>query len=365
MNKFLLAIGISLQLFFLHAQESQSKLSIGDIAPSLSYGKWIKGNPITDFEKDHVYVFEFWATWCGPCIAAMPHLSDLADKYKGTATFVGVNVWEKVKDKSYESSYPAVEKFVEHSNDRMRYSVVLDNNAQDMANKWMVASGQGGIPSTFIVKNNIIQWIGHPIKIDSVIDKIIDNSYDMAAFKASFEKQASESEDFRTKLSAGFKNIRTLVDDKKVDEGIEALEKMVKNYPQMVMILGIEKFRIIYENKSEKEAFTYADSLVAQHKDAAISLAATILESPRTGSAEAYTRGARYLIEQDYQYSGISDYISKSYEKAGNKEKAIKYAQEAVDKAKLEINQEEFAGRVIPETIAEYEKRRAELKLRK
>jgi len=33
--------------------------------------------------KGKVVVLEFWATWCGPCIAAIPHLNELADHFKG------------------------------------------------------------------------------------------------------------------------------------------------------------------------------------------------------------------------------------------------------------------------------------------
>src|SRR5881396_890266 len=32
--------------------------------------------------KGKVVVLEFWATWCGPCIAAIPHLNELADHFK-------------------------------------------------------------------------------------------------------------------------------------------------------------------------------------------------------------------------------------------------------------------------------------------
>ena len=37
-----------------------------------------------------VVVLDFWATWCGPCIASIPHTNELAEKWAGKAVIIGV-----------------------------------------------------------------------------------------------------------------------------------------------------------------------------------------------------------------------------------------------------------------------------------
>ena len=51
------------------------------------------GRPVhlMDTVKSRPLVLDFWATWCGPCRAELPHLETLSRKYKGRVAFYGVN----------------------------------------------------------------------------------------------------------------------------------------------------------------------------------------------------------------------------------------------------------------------------------
>jgi uncharacterized protein (TIGR03435 family) len=88
MFKLILVTACFLTIFvsrsFAIADENGPK--IGDIPPPLILAKTIQGPPTNEISwnklEGKVVVLEFWATWCGPCIKAIPHLNELAEQFK-------------------------------------------------------------------------------------------------------------------------------------------------------------------------------------------------------------------------------------------------------------------------------------------
>ena len=168
-------------------------LTIGDKAPEFKPAGWAKGAPVPAFKKGNVYIVEFWATWCGPCIASMPHLSEMADSFKGKATFISVNTWDynanggKEEPAAHEKR---VKDWIKQNDSKMRYTIALDDAKDTIANTWMRAAGRNGIPCAFVVdQEGRIAWIGHPMdKMEDVVADVHAKKWDIAAYKAKFQE---------------------------------------------------------------------------------------------------------------------------------------------------------------------------------
>lgn len=159
------------------------QLMVGDKAPPLTVEKWVKGEPITGFEKGKVYVVEFWATWCGPCIAAMPHLTELQKQYKDDGvTIIGMTSPDR------SNTLAKVEKMVAEKGDTMGYTVAWDTERKTNE-AYMRAAGQNGIPCSFVVdREGRIAYIGHPLGLDEPLAKIVAGTYDIEKAAADYRK---------------------------------------------------------------------------------------------------------------------------------------------------------------------------------
>lgn len=188
-------------------------LHVGDAAPELPIAGVIKGNGPSTL-KGGVTVIEFWATWCGPCIASMPHLSDLADKYKGKVNFYSVNTWDfngkKAGEKEDMDTHKTrVADWVSKNTEKMRYNIVQDTQDDKISTSWMFAAGKYGIPCAFIVnEQGKIAWVGHPMSMEKPLEEISNGIWDLNAFSATANAEidsARAAREVQAKVSAAVK----------------------------------------------------------------------------------------------------------------------------------------------------------------
>jgi thiol-disulfide isomerase/thioredoxin len=168
-----------------------AKLTVGDKAPALQVEKFLKGEPVKEFKAGRIYVVEFWATWCGPCKASMPHLTDLQKKFQEKVTFIGVNIRED-KQGYTEKTLGKVEDFVKNNGEKLGYTIAFDGAARAADKAYMDAAGQMGIPTAFIITPDAkIAFIGHPMDpgFDGTIEKLVAGKFDMKEAIAAYKEQ--------------------------------------------------------------------------------------------------------------------------------------------------------------------------------
>jgi len=199
-------------------------LAPGSPAPALDIKEWLKGDRIERIDPAKTYVVELWATWCGPCVESIPHLTALAKKHEDVA-FLGVSVLEESKDGN-------IKRFVDRMGDKMAYRVAHSGNKDGMAASWLKAASQDGIPTAFIVKGGVIQWIGHPNELDKPLAELAAGTFDVAASKEAFEASLRAVK-ARQDADAAVGAAMALRDAGKKQEASAALGDAAKKYPRL------------------------------------------------------------------------------------------------------------------------------------
>lgn len=148
----------ALLLLLLTATLSAAGLKVGDPAPATRPETMLQGEAVKEFKKGEVYVFECWASWCGPCVATIPHLNELHRQMgKKGVVITGVNVWESERD---AASAQRAKDFLKTPAGKMTYRVALGGKA--FIKDWLEAAEVNGIPHAFVVAEGKVAWTGHP-----------------------------------------------------------------------------------------------------------------------------------------------------------------------------------------------------------
>jgi thiol-disulfide isomerase/thioredoxin len=91
-----------------------------------------------------IQIFNFWATWCGPCIKEMP----LLEAYQ--AEHPEVTVYLVSLDMDLDPQPEKVHKFVERKKIRSRVLILNERNPNDWIEK-IERSWTGAIPATLVI----------------------------------------------------------------------------------------------------------------------------------------------------------------------------------------------------------------------
>jgi thiol-disulfide isomerase/thioredoxin len=224
---------------------------VGDTAPSLSDVEWLQGKPVPSFGDGRVYVLDFWATWCGPCIRSIPHINAMANELRDDITVIGVAIWPR------ETMTPTDE-YVQKRGDEMAYTIAEDIDGQT-AKSFMEAAGRNGIPTAMVIDGaGILTWMGHPQDgMDEVVRGILDGSFDRVAWAEAkaIEMAAAEAlKDAATPLQKAFQS--AMKEDRFAEAAASAQELVTLD--DSLAYYVIYAYQALNKDGRQDEAVSYA-----------------------------------------------------------------------------------------------------------
>jgi thiol-disulfide isomerase/thioredoxin len=136
-------------MFLIAGRALAGEPEVGAPAPKIEIGDWLSGEikgagPVAG----KTVVLEFFATWCRPCWAAIPHMNDLVTKFASDQV-IFISLSGEDRDRVVGSM----------ARMGMKSRVVLDKD-DATGRKYQVMT----IPYMFLIDSRgIIRWEGHPM----------------------------------------------------------------------------------------------------------------------------------------------------------------------------------------------------------
>jgi thiol-disulfide isomerase/thioredoxin len=311
-------------------EENEPEFGPGSPAPTLKVAKWLKGEAVAEFANDKVYVVEFWATWCLPCIKAMPHLDTLARQHKDKGLVVVALTTEDPNN-----SGEAVAKFVKEKADKFDFRFAFcDDNTTWKA--YMDAAQRSGIPCSFVIgRDGKLAFVGHPQDLDDVLPLVLDGTWRGKADADEYAKMGKNLEELPKRIQ------------KDPTEALATLDKISTKYPGKASGNQFVMYRVmaLLGAKKTAEAETVAKKQIekmTESKDAeGLTMLGLVLargeQKPEAKLVALGLASVDKAISLDGKNLIVLIMGSQAYYGAGNRAKAIEIGEQAIAVAPNEV----------------------------
>ena len=246
-------------------------LKVGDPAPALTVSKWLQGAEVPRFVPGKVYVVEFWATWCGPCITMMPHLGEIQSEFRDK----GVTIIGFTSADERGNSAARVSQFVAKRGAKLGYTFAFENGDKSNA-AWLEAAGQNGIPCSFIVdQKGKIAYIGHPMFLGEVLPQVVAGTWDAKAGAAKLAEIEKDVDATFDKLNEGdtATRLKALKEFEARRPGLANLPFFVA--PRIMFLIGTKQY-----DEAAKAAKVAVDKAVELGDTAGLRTVVKVLQAP-------------------------------------------------------------------------------------
>jgi thiol-disulfide isomerase/thioredoxin len=305
-----------------------ASLKVGDPAPALKVDKWNQGEAVPKFERGQVYVVEFWATWCGPCIAFMPDLAELQRRYRDRGvTCIGFTARDLLGAPG--NTEEKVAAFVKRRGPKLAYRFAYADDPA-AADAWLKAAGRSAIPCVFVVdKAGRVAYIGDPTYLELVLPLVLTGD---ARAEAVGAKMARIQEEFLAVNKSLFPDHRA---------GLKALKEFEANYPALTNNrYGVRiKLSLLPKVGEVAEAKKVAQAVIARatkegNPSALMQVSALLRlgagkESKELLAVAVKAAEAAVRVAGDREARALIE-LAATYHQAGDSERAGEFARRAV-----------------------------------
>jgi tetratricopeptide (TPR) repeat protein len=243
----------------------------------------------------------------------------------------------------------------------MDFNVIIDTEDEFMGKNWMTAAGQGGIPTSMMVKDGIIQWMGHPINLDSIVTLVMSGKYDVAtARKTAVERANRAPSAQQVAIAKVNKQIADEVKAKRYDEASRITDSVTATLSvEQAVVLNWNKFNMLLDFVGEKEAVDFLKKWFSTYSGFRGSAGATLVHKEGL-SKETYMFAINMLkplIDNPQPGSLVYNMIANAYANMGDYKSAVDAQELAIVKAREYLKNEKFIGFVTEDQIKEYQEK--------